>query len=295
MQNRLWPRSIDQRREGFRDSWHGRISAIGRRYFRGRSMEYKEKKEKERERERRKACTRPSMHAHTLEYRQFRWFRVADGLFECLVACAREYCRSSYAKLSRVSTIQCILRAHFARRLRFLNGKWPAAMCRSGLLIKSFKRFSSLWTSMQEKKRGKKREKEKRCTKCRIDRFWSYSSYWRKGSLKRRDIDDDFGKISTLPQLRFFPVLSDANRGPCFPAKSRRVRFFDKDVSSSRIIIERRGFTGTTKGRNRKIVHFYPWLDEPAAARCSDGREKRSTLAPVRQERPACVTPNESV
>lgn len=51
------------------------------------------------------------MHAHTLEYRQFRWFRVADGLFECLVACAREYCRPSYAKLSRVSTIQCILRA----------------------------------------------------------------------------------------------------------------------------------------------------------------------------------------
>ena len=98
------------------------------------------------------------MHAHTLEYRQFRWFRVADGLFECLVACAREYCRPSYAKLSRVSTIQCILRARFARRLRFLNGKWPAAMCRSSLLIKSFKRFSSLWTFMQEKKRGKKRK-----------------------------------------------------------------------------------------------------------------------------------------
>lgn len=118
MRNGGWPRSFDgsigrsiDREAAFAAWWHGRISAIGRRYFRVGSMGYKEKRRRGRGKRGRKACTRPSMHAHTLEYRQFRWFRVADGLFECLVACAREYCRPSYAKLSRVSTIQCILRA----------------------------------------------------------------------------------------------------------------------------------------------------------------------------------------
>ena len=77
---------------------------------------------------------------------------------------------------------------------------------------------------MQEKKRGR------RCTKCRINRFWSYSSNWRNGSLKRRDIDEWwFWKNFNPPWAKVFFsgfFLSGVNRGEFSQRNSRRLRFF---------------------------------------------------------------------
>lgn len=94
------------------------------------------------------------MHAHTLEYRQFRWFRVVDGLFEWPVACAREYRPGfSYAKLSR----RCLRFAgsyvHLCTLLTFpetLNGR------RRRVAIVTFFRFPL--KQRREKKKGSDRK-----------------------------------------------------------------------------------------------------------------------------------------